>query len=115
LVVSFVLLPIVVSIFVFGSLIHLYIASQAAAASGAREAASVGGWTAAVATDVQRDLQSNGVSGVRCGVAASAISVSLGQPIAITVSCPQQVGIPFFFEQSVDVSSTFVAYGEVNQ
>lgn len=114
LVFAFVLLPVIVAIFTFGSLIHVYIGAQAAAASGARSAGSAGGFGPDQASAIDDELRSNGIDAATCTTTASTDSVALGQPISVTVSCPQHVGIPFLLERDVTVTSTFVARGEVN-
>jgi hypothetical protein len=114
-VVAFVLLPILISILTFGSLIHVYIGSQAAAAAGARAAGTGGGFGPDQLQRVDEELRANGIDPAGCTVTASAAVVLLDQPISVTVRCPQHVGIPFLFERDVDLTSTFVARGEVNR
>jgi hypothetical protein len=115
LVVAFVLLPLLVSVVTFGSLIHEYIGTQAAAAAGARAAGSVGGFGPDQLGRVLESLRSNGIDAARCAIDARPTTVALDQPITITVSCPQHVGIPFLLERDVNLSSTYVARGEVNR
>lgn len=112
---AFVLMPIIVAIFTFGSLIHLYIGEQAAAASGARSAGSAGGFGAEQLRTVEGELRSNGIDGNSCTIDVSSASVGLDQPISVTVRCPQRVGIPFLLESDVNISSTFVSRGQVNR
>jgi hypothetical protein len=115
LVVAFVLLPILLAILSFGSLIHVYIGSQAAAAAGARAAGTGGGFGPDQLQRVDEELRANGIDPATCTVAASAFVVSLDQPISVTVRCPQHIGIPFIFERDFELTSTFVARGEVNR
>jgi hypothetical protein len=115
LVVAFVLLPVLVSILTFGALIHSYIGGQAAASAGARAAGAGGGFGPAELQRVLDELSANGIDATRCTVSASASIVALDQPISVTVSCPQHVGIPFLFERDVSLTSTFVSRGEVNR
>lgn len=115
LVVAFVLLPVVASVIVFGSLVHTYIAAQAAAAAGARAAGAAGGFGPAQLDRVLEELHGNGIDSGRCVVDASAKQVSLDQPISVTVDCPEHVGIPFLFERDVQLTSTYVARGELNR
>ncbi len=115
LVVAFILMPVLVAIFTFGSMIHTEIAAQAAAASGARAAGTAGGFGGPEYAAVADQLQANGVDAASCTITSSAATVSLGQPVAVTVTCPQRVSIPFLFDTNVDLTSTFVARGEVNQ
>lgn len=114
-VVALVLLPIVCAIFVFGSLIHLYIGEQAAAAEGARAAGAAGGFGPHEYAVVLDNLHSNGIDSSACTVQASSSEVALGDPIAVTVTCPQRVGIPFLLDEEISIDSTFVARGEVNR
>jgi hypothetical protein len=114
-VVAFVLLPVLISILSFGSLVHTSIGAQAAAASGARAAGTAGGFGRAELARVQDDLRGNGIDPALCRVTSSASVVGLDQPISVTVACPEHVGIPFFFQRDVTLSSTFVARGEVNR
>ena len=115
LVVAFVLLPVLIAIFTFGSIIHTYIGAQAAAARGARNAGAVGGFGPAEFATVTDELVANGIDPNQCSISATAAEVSLGQPIGVTVNCPQHVGIPFLVDDNVNLSSTFVGRGEVNQ
>ena len=115
LVVAFVLVPVLVAIITIAGLVHVYIAAQAAAASGARSAGAAGGFGAAQVTRVEDELRGNGVDPATCSIRASSDSVALDQPISVTVDCPQHVGIPFLFERDVQLSSTFVARGEVDR
>jgi hypothetical protein len=115
LVVAFVLLPVLVAIFTFGSVIHLYIGEQAAAARGARISGADGGFGPTEYAAVVDALGSNGVDSTQCNVSSTPGRVSLGQPISVTVSCPQAVSIPFLMSTQLNITSTFVARGELNQ
>jgi hypothetical protein len=115
LVVALILLPMLVSIITFGSLIHVYIGSQAAAAAGARAAGADGGFGDSELARVDEELQTNGIDAVTCQVNSSVSVAAFDEPIAVTVRCPQHVGIPFLFERDVQLQSTFVAHSEVNQ
>jgi len=115
LVVAFILLPMLVSIITFGSLIHVYIGSQAAAAAGASAAGADGGFGESELARVDEELQTNGIDAATCQVNSSVAVAAFDEPIAVTVRCPQHVGIPFLFERDVQMRSTFVAHSEVNQ
>lgn len=115
LVFAFVLMPVIVAIFTFGSLIHLYIGEQSAAAAGARSAGSDGGFGPSQYSTVEDELAGNGIDPAQCSIDASSRVVALGQPISVTVACPQHVGIPFLFDEDLNISSTFVSRGEINQ
>ena len=115
LVVAFVLMPVLVAIFTFGSLIHLSRGEQAAAARGARVAGVDGGFGQPEYNTVIDALNTNGVDAATCNVNGDRPRASLGEPITVTVSCPQKVSIPFLFQTQFAVTSTFVSRGEVNQ
>jgi Flp pilus assembly protein TadG len=115
LVVALVLLPMLVGILTFGTLVHASIATQAAAAAGARAAGVAGGFGPDEVDRVAEELRSNGIDATSCRIQPSAAGVQLDQPISVTVACPQHVGIPFLFERDVDLTSTVVARGEVNR
>lgn len=115
LVVSLVLLPMLVAVLTFGTLVHASIATQAAAAAGARAAGVAGEFGDAEQSRIADELRSNGLDPSTCSVTGDPPSVNLDQPIAVTVQCPQEVGIPFFFERTVTLSSTVVGRGEVNR
>ncbi len=115
LVVAFVLLPVLVAIFTFGSMIHTEIAAQASAAAGARAAGADGGFGDPERIIVLQELDANGLDAAACSVSGSAAVVDLGQPVAVTVSCPQRISIPFLLDDDVSLTSTFVARGEVNR
>ena len=115
LVVALVLVPMLVGILTFATLVHTSIATQAAAAAGARAAGVAGGFGPDQASRVVDELRSNGIDASACHVGASASTVALDKPISITVACPEHVGIPFLFEQNVELTSTVVSRGEVNR
>jgi Flp pilus assembly protein TadG len=115
LVVSLVLLPMLVGILTFATLVHASIATQAAAAAGARAAGIAGEFGPDQLGRVTAELRSNGLDASACSIASSSGSVRLDQPISITVQCPQHVGIPFLFERDVSLTATVVGRGEVNR
>ena len=103
------------SILTFGSLVHVYIGAQAAAAAGARAAGTAGEFGPGQLAHVDEELRANGIDPASCSVGASAAQVGLDQPISVTVSCPEHVGIPFLLERDVSLASTYVARGEVDR
>jgi hypothetical protein len=115
LVVSLVLLPMLIGILTFGTLVHASITTQAAAAAGARAAGVAGEFGPDQLDRVTTELRSNGIDAGACAIASSSGTVALDQPITITVACPQHVGIPFLFERDVQLSATVVGRGEVNR
>ncbi|HZS15141.1 MAG TPA: hypothetical protein VFC09_11125 [Candidatus Dormibacteraeota bacterium] len=115
LVVSLVLLPMLVGILTFSTLVHTSIATQAAAAAGARAAGVAGEFGPDELGAVLTALRSNDIDPNACVISSSAGTVDLDQPISITVQCPEHVGIPFVFERDVQLSATAVGRGEVNR
>jgi hypothetical protein len=115
LVVALVLLPMLVAILTFATLVHTSIATQAAAAAGARAAGVAGEFGGDEMLRVAGELRSNGIDPATCSIAAGARVVGLDEPIPVTVSCPDEVGIPFFLQQRVVLTSTVVGRGEVNR
>jgi hypothetical protein len=115
LVVALVLLPMLVGILTFGTLVHASIATQAAAATGARAAGVAGEFGPDELGRVTTELRSNGIDAAACSITPSSGTVALDQPISITVACPQHVGIPFLLQRDVHLSSTVVGRGEVNR
>ena len=112
---AFVLLPVLVAIFTFGSMIHMEIAVQAAAASGARSAGSAGEFGETQYAKVIAELDANDVDPTPCAVSADHTTVALGDPLTVTVSCPQHIGIPFLLDEDVSLHSSFTTFGEVNR
>jgi Flp pilus assembly protein TadG len=115
LVVSLVLLPMLVGILTFSTLVHASIATQSAAAAGARAAGVAGEFGPDQLDAVVASLRSNDIDPNACVIASSSGTVRLDQPISITVQCPEHVGIPFLFERDVQLSATMVGRGEVNR
>ncbi|HEV7676976.1 MAG TPA: hypothetical protein VGQ42_00235 [Candidatus Dormibacteraeota bacterium] len=115
LVVSLVLLPMLVGVLTFGTLVHASIATQTAAAAGARAAGVAGEFGPDQLDRVTGELRSNGIDPNACVIGSSSGTVALDQPISVTVQCPEHVGIPFLFERDVQLTSTVVGRGEVNR
>jgi len=115
LVVALVLLPMLVAVLTFGTLVHASIATQAAAAAGARAAGVAGEFGGAEIARIADELRSNGIDPASCRVQPDPRTVELDEPIPVTVACPQKIGIPFFLQGDVTLSSTVVGRGEVNR
>jgi len=115
LVVALVLLPVLVSMLSLATLVHADLGARAAAAAGARAAASAGGFGPAQLDRVERELRSGGLDPAACTVSATAATVSLDEPIGVTVRCPRHVGVPFLLERDVEVGTTAIGHGEVNR
>ncbi|HEY2705250.1 MAG TPA: hypothetical protein VGL20_16330 [Candidatus Dormibacteraeota bacterium] len=113
--VALVLLPVLVSILSLAAMVHTDLGARAAAAAGARSAASAGGFGPAQLDRVRRELRSGGIDPGSCAVSATAATVGLDEPVAVTVRCPQHVGVPFLLERDVEVGTTAVGRGEVNR
>jgi hypothetical protein len=97
------------------SMVHTDLAARAAAAVGVRSAASAGGFGPDQLERVRRELRDGGVDPSGCAVAANATTVRLDEPIAVSVRCPQHLGIPFLLERDLDLGATAVGRGEVNR
>ena len=115
LVVALVLLPVLVSILTLASLVHTDLGARAAAAAGARSAASAGGFGPTQLERVRRELRDGGIDPAACAVSATAATVSLDEPITVSVRCPQHLGIPFLLERDVELGANAVGHGEVNR
>ncbi len=113
--VALVLLPVLVSILSLAAMVHTELGARAAAAAGARSAASAGGFGPVQLDRVRRELRSGGIDPAACAVSATAATVGLDEPVAVTVRCPQHIGIPFLLERDVEVGTTAVGRGEVNR
>ena len=113
--VALVLLPVLVSILSLAAMVRTDLGARAAAAAGARSAASAGGFGPAQLDRVRRELSTGGIDPAACTVSATAASVGLDEPVAVTVHCPQHLGIPFLLERDVDLGATAVGRGEVNR
>jgi hypothetical protein len=114
-VVAFVLMPVLVGTLSLASMVHTDLAARAAAAAGARSAASAGEFGPAQLERVRSELRHGGIDPVGCGVSASSATVGLDEPIEITVHCPQHLGIPFLLERDLDLGATAAGRGEVNR
>jgi hypothetical protein len=103
------------AILTVATLVHASIATQAAAATGARAAGVAGEFGPDQLDAVMAALRSNDVDPTACVIASSSGTVRLDQPISVTVRCPEHVGIPFLFERDVQLGATVVGRGEVNR
>jgi hypothetical protein len=110
-----VLLPVLVGILTLASMVHTDIAARAAAAAGVRSAASAGGFGPAQLDRVRRELRDGGVDPSACTVSATAVTVGLDEPIAVSVRCPEHLGIPFLLERDLELGATAAGRGEVNR
>jgi hypothetical protein len=115
LVVALVLLPVLAGILTLASTVHTDLAARAAAASGVRSAASAGGFGPTQLERVRQELRDGGVDPSACSVSATPAVVGLDEPIAVSVRCPQHLGIPFLLERDLDLGATASGRGEVNR
>jgi len=115
LVVALVLLPVLAGILTLASTVHTDLAARAAAASGVRSAASAGGFGPTQLERVRQELRDGGVDPSACSVSATRAVVGLDEPIAVSVRCPQHLGIPFLLERDLDLGATASGRGEVNR
>lgn len=97
-----------------GSLIHVWIGQQSAAAIGARVAAEQGEDDALVRDRVASELRSAGLDPANVQVAVSPGYVHWGQPISVRLVSRRHVGIPFLFARDLTLSSVYIGRGEVN-
>jgi hypothetical protein len=114
-VVALVLLPVLAAMLSMASLVHTDMGARAAAGAGARAAASAGGFGPAELDRVRRELRDGGIDPAGCAVTASSDQVGLGEPVTVSVHCPQHLGIPFLLDRDVDLGATAVGRGEVNR
>lgn len=109
------LLPVLVGMLTLASMVHTDLAARSAAATGARSAANAGGFGPAQLERVRRELRDGGVDPAACTVSATPSTVGLDEPIAVSVRCPQHLGIPFLLERDLDLGATAAGRGEVNR
>ena len=64
---------------------------------------------------MRRELRDGGVDPGGCSVSATPSTVGLDEPIAVSVRCPQHLGIPFLLERDLDLGATAAGRGEVNR
>ena len=114
LVVAFVLLPVLFGIIEMGSVIHLWIGQQSAAAIGARVAAERGEDDVIVRDRVATELRAAGVDPSSVQVMVTPGYVRWGQPISVRLVSRRHIGIPFLFARDLTLTSVYVGRGEVN-
>lgn len=114
LVVAFMLLPVLFGIIEMGSLIHVWIGQQSAAALGARVAGERGEDDAVVRSRISAELQAAGLDPTKFQVAVTPSVVRWGQPISVQLISRRHVAIPFLFSRDLTLTSTYVGRGEVN-
>jgi hypothetical protein len=115
LVVPLVLVPVLLSVIVFGRLVHVRLVVDAAAAAGARQAAVSGGDGASVRIRIATELQDGGIDPSRASISVSPSVADWGEPISVRVSVPEQASIPFIGSWAVPLEAEFVTRSEVTQ
>ena len=113
LVVPLVLVPVLLSVIVFGHLEHTKLVLDAAAAAGARQAAVAGADTAAVRTRIDDELRNGGINPNRVTVIIEPGVADWGDPIRVRLEVGDQASIPFLGSWSVPLSAEFVTRSEV--
>jgi hypothetical protein len=113
LVVPLVLVPVLLSVVVFGRLEHTKLVLDAAAAAGARQAAVAGADTAAVRIRIDDELRNGGINPNRVVVTIEPGIADWGNPIRVRLEVGEQAAIPFLGAWSVPLSAEFVTRSEV--
>lgn len=114
LVVAFMLLPVLFGIVELGSLIHVSMGQQSAAAMGARVAGQRGEDDAVVRDRIASELRAAGLDPSRVQVTVTPTYVRWGQPIVVQLVSRRRVAIPFLFSRDVTLIASYVGRGEVN-
>ncbi|TMF19728.1 MAG: pilus assembly protein [Chloroflexi bacterium] len=112
--VAFMLLPVLFGIIELGSLIHVWIGQQSAAAIGARVAGERGEDDALVRDRIGVELRAAGLDPARVQVRITPSYVRWGQPITVQLVSRRQLAIPFLFSRDLTLISSYVGRGEVN-
>ena len=97
-----------------GSLIHVWIGQQSAAAIGARVAAERGEDDPVVRDRVASELRAAGLDPTNVQVTITPALVHWGQPITVRLLSRRHIGIPFLFARDLTLSSVYIGRGEVN-
>ena len=112
--VAFMLLPVLFGIIELGSLIHVWIGQQSAAAIGARVAGERGEDDALVRDRIGVELRAGGLDPARVQVRITPSYVRWGQPITVRVISRRHLALPFLFTRDLTLASSYVGRGEVN-
>ncbi|MEA2636738.1 MAG: hypothetical protein QOH92_3505 [Chloroflexota bacterium] len=112
--VAFILVPVLFGIVELGSLIHIWIGEQAAAAIGARVAGERGEDDAIVRDRIRTELVAADLDPNHVQVSVTPASVRWGQPITVQVISHRHLAIPFLFSRDLTLASRYVGRGEVN-
>jgi hypothetical protein len=112
--VAFILVPVLFGIVELGSLIHIWIGEQAAAAIGARVAGERGEDDAIVRDRIRTELVAADLDPNHVQVTVTPAFVRWGQPITVQVISHRHLAIPFLFSRDLTLASRYVGRGEVN-
>jgi hypothetical protein len=115
LVVPLVLVPVLLSVVVFGRLAHTRLVLDAAAAAGARQAAVVGGDSSVVRARIATELSDGGLDPGRARVVVAPVVAAWGEPISVRISIDEQAAIPFAGSWAVPLAAEFVTRSEVTR
>ena len=115
LVVPLVLVPVLLSVIVFGRLAHTRLVLDAAAAAGARQAAVVGGDSALVRSRIATELSDGGLDPNAARVVVEPAIAAWGQPVRVQISIDEQAAIPFAGTWAVPLEAEFVTRSEVTR
>lgn len=113
LVVPLVLIPILISVVVLGSLLHTRLVIDAAAAAGARAAAVAGGDGPAVRQRIADELAGGGLDPAAAAVVVEPAVAGWGEPIRVRVELTESASIPFIGSWPVALGAEFVTRSEV--
>jgi TadE-like protein len=115
LVVPLVLVPVLLSVVVFGRLVHTRLVLDAAAAAGARQAAVVGGDGSIVRARITTELTDGGLDANQVRVMVEPAVAAWGEPIQVQLSMDEQALIPFAGTWAVPLQAEFVTRSEVTR
>lgn len=115
LVVPLVLVPVLLSVIVFGRLAHTRLVLDAAAAAGARQAAVVGGDSALVRSRIATELSDGGLDPNRARVVVEPAVAAWGEPVRVQISIDEEAAIPFAGTWAVPLEAEFVTRSEVTR
>jgi hypothetical protein len=112
LVMPFVVLPILFSIFVFGRIYHTRLVLDGAAAAGARVAAVDGGSAPDVYTRIQQSLSDGGIDPSRATITVTG-GGGWNEPIDVTVEITETAEIPYMATWQIPLKAEMITRSEV--
>jgi hypothetical protein len=114
LVIAFMLLPVLFGMIEMGSLIHVWMSQQSAAAIGARVAGERGEDDSIVRDRIASELRAGGLDPRSVQITVSPSYARWGQAITVQLVSRRQIAIPFLFTRDLTLASAFIGRGEVN-